>query len=139
MKSFTPTLERRHVFARPISFDLECPHCGSVDSIGRSRRPWKTFGHYNPITSKWLCPTCRRLFKIGLAIWPVSRTGNRQRGIARSADTIPSERELQSLRQLSGIVRVQSRGRGAPVNLIACPCLDRDDFDPACPFHAGEE
>ena len=127
----------RATFARPVAFDLACPHCATVDSIGRGRRPWKTSGHFNPVTSKWRCPTCRRSFVIGLAIWPVRRTGNRQRGVARPADARPTLEQMGELRQLYGVVRQQTRGRGDPVNLV-CQCLDRDDFKADCPVHGSD-
>jgi hypothetical protein len=134
VKAHQHSFQRRHTFARVTAFDLQCPHCGTVDSVGPSRRPWKTHGTFNPVTSKWRCPSCRRILVIGVAAWRPQRTGNRQRGVARPADTIPTPVQLVELR---GLVRPETRRRGDPVNLI-CNCLDRDDVDPACPFH-GEE
>jgi hypothetical protein len=72
---------------------------------------------------------------VGLALWPVSRTGNRlPRGVGRPPDTIPTDQQLNELNRLHGVFRKQKRSFGDPVNLV-CQCLERDDADPACPWH----
>jgi hypothetical protein len=133
LKTRTPTLQRRYVFARPVAFDLECPDCGTLDVVRAGRGRWSA--NFNEITHRWMCRGCRRLWMIGLAVWPLRRTGNRQRGPARPLDVRPTDKQLLDLPQLYGVVRQQRYRRGAPVNLVGCPCLDRDDLDPACPFH----
>jgi hypothetical protein len=138
------TLPRRSVFARPIAFDLECPFCGALDVVRGVRgggRRWRS-PNFNPMTRRWTCRHCRRLFAVGLAVWPVARTGNRPgRGTLRVTeplDTRPKPEHRAPLRELYGLVRQSAHRRGAPVNLMGCPCLDRDDVDPACPFHAAD-
>jgi hypothetical protein len=132
-------LHRRYVFARPLAFDLECPTCGTVDVVRHGRPWWRTRASaFNPITHRWRCRTCRQIFAVGLALWPVSRTGNRRpKGVGRPPDTRPSLNQISVLNELRGVVRKQTRSLRDPVNLL-CHCLDRDDFDPARPWHGFE-
>jgi hypothetical protein len=121
-------------------FALECPDCGTVDLVRDGGRRWRS-PNFNPVTRRWMCRHCRRLFAIGLAVWPVAHTGNRPRRGNRQPpwppDTQSKPEHWPALRQLYGAVRQPAR-RGALVNLMDCPCLDRDDIDPACPFHGPD-
>ena len=115
----------RRVFARLSAFDLACPQCGTVDSVSSLRPWWKRKTNFDPWRSRWRCRACRRVFAVGLALWPVSRAGNRPRE-ARPADTIPTKQELL------GLQLVAERGWNDPVN-VTCECVD--NASPACPLH----
>lgn len=136
MRPAPKPVPRRYVFARPVAFDLECPRCGAVDVARRHHPWWRRRENFNAVTRRWRCRTCRQIWAVGLALWPVRRTGNRQKGPVRPADVRPKPDQLPELRELYGIVRRQPRGRGDPVNLV-CHCLERD-VDPACPFHGWD-
>lgn len=117
----------RRTFARLTAFDLACPRCGTVDSVSCLRPWWKKKTNFDPWRSRWRCRVCRRVFAVGLALWPVSRAGNRPRE-ARPADTIPT------MQQLLGLKLLAERGWHDPVNLI-CECLD-EKRSITCPLHA---
>jgi hypothetical protein len=134
-------MPRPYVFARATAFSLECPYCGAVDVVrGSGGRRWRS-PNFNPVTRRWQCRQCRRLCAIGLAVWPVAPTGNHLRREARGLgplDADPKPGQVKRLRELHGIVRRSAHQRNGPVNLMGCPCLDRDDVDPACPFHSPD-
>jgi hypothetical protein len=117
----------RRTFARLTAFDVACPQCGTVDSVSSLRPWWKRETNFDPWRSRWRCRRCRRVFAVGLALWPVSRAGNRPRE-ARPADTIPTKQELL------GLMLVADRGWGDPVN-VTCECVEGAS-SPACPLHA---
>lgn len=90
-------------FARLLSFDLECPHCGSVYQIRdthmkrgpRLKRAW------SPLIGRFTCshPDCRRVYILGIVAWPVSG------GIAGQQppeDQVPSPRQLAQMRKEGG-------------------------------------
>jgi hypothetical protein len=117
----------RRTFARLTAFDVACPQCLSIDSVSCLLPWWKRKANFDPVRSRWRCRVCRRVFAVGLALWPVSRAGNRPRE-QRPADTIPTGQELM------GLLLVAQRGWGDPVNLT-CECED-GPASPACPLHA---
>jgi hypothetical protein len=115
----------RRIFARVSVFDLSCPSCGAVDSVS-SRRPWwKRKANFDPWRSRWRCRVCRRVFAVGVVLWPVSRAGNRPRE-DRPVDTIPSKQELL------GLHLAVERGWGDALNLT-CECIGTDST--ACALH----
>jgi hypothetical protein len=118
---------RRRTFARLTAFDVACPQCGTVDTVSSLQPWWKRKTNFDPHRSRWRCRTCRRVFAVGLALWPVSRAGNRPRE-ARPVDTIPTKQELL------GLMLIADRGWGDPVNLTS-ECADGQS-SPACPLHA---
>jgi hypothetical protein len=131
LTSNLPAFSRRHgsrrTFARVTSFDLACPVCCAIDSVSCLQPWWRRKANFDPWRSRWRCRRCRRVFAVGLALWPVRRAGNRPRE-ARPADTIPTKQELL------GLMLVCERGWGDPVNL-ACACVDGQS-SPGCPLHA---
>jgi hypothetical protein len=135
MKSVAPP--RPSVFARVTAFSLECPHCCTLDVVRTGRR-WGS-PNFNPLTNRWICRACRRLFAVGLAVRPVSPTGNRSPKAVVPLDCLPQPDQRAALWQLQNraLVRKTAHRSGNPVNLLGCPCLDREDVDPDCPFHAG--
>jgi hypothetical protein len=90
--------------------------------------------------SRWRCRACRRVYCVGLALWPARRTGNRLRyADGRPVDTIPSRAQIDGLNELYGLVRAQSRGWRQPVNLICtCGVSVDDDHRPDCPLNEDE-
>lgn len=133
------TFPRPYVYARVAAFSLECPSCGAVDTIRTGGRRWRS-ANFNPLTCRWFCRSCRRLFAVGLAVWPVAPTGNRSQRWAMPLDCQPKPDQFSALRQLHNraLVRKTPRRCRDSINLMDCPCLDREDIDPACPFHAAE-
>ena len=66
----------RHTFARVVGFDVACPNCGAVDAVrSASGLPWwkgtKCFDWWR---SRWRCRACRRVFAVGLVLWPTPRS-----------------------------------------------------------------
>ena len=120
----------RRTFARLTAFDVACPQCGTVDSVSCLRPWWKRKTNFDPHRSRWRCRTCRRVFAVGLALWPVSRAGNRPRE-ARPVDTIPTKQEFLGLQ-----LAAERRGWGDPVNLT-CECMD-GRLSLACPLHGPD-
>lgn len=123
-------------FARVLDFDVVCPQCGTIDCVrSRSRLPgWKARLRFNPITARWQCRACRRIYAVGLAVWPVRRTGNVPRDFGQPVDTVPNEFQRADLHELYGIVRAESRGWRDPVNLICtCPAFE-GKHAPDCPL-----
>jgi hypothetical protein len=121
----------RRTFARLSAFDVACPNCGTVDCVQQGRLWWKRKTNFDPWRSRWRCGVCRRVFAVGVVLWPVSRAGNRPRE-GRPADTIPSPQELL------GLLQVTERGWNDPVNLT-CTCGRRGDgHAPQCPLWTDE-
>jgi hypothetical protein len=118
----------RRTFARLTAFDLACPNCGTVDSVSSLRPWWKRKTNFDPWRSRWRCRRCRRVFAVGVVLWPASRAGNRPRE-ARPLDTIPTGQELLGLQMAA------ERGWADPVNLT-CECIDGRS-SPACPLHGA--
>ncbi len=91
-------------FARLQSFDLECPHCGTVYQVrirgqmgGSRRRCW------NPWLGRFQCTAkggCQRRYVLGIVAWPIG-TGP---GAAKATpdDQIPWPRELAQIRREGG-------------------------------------
>jgi hypothetical protein len=115
----------RRTFARLTAFDVACPNCGTVDCVQRGRLWWTRKTNFDPWRSRWRCRVCRRVFAVGVVLWPVSRAGNRPRE-ARPADTIPTKQELL------GLLQVAERGWNDPVNLT-CECMGTSSA--GCPLH----
>jgi hypothetical protein len=114
-------------FARLRSFDLSCPRCNTVDSVSALRPWWKRKANFNPWRSRWECRSCRKVFAVGVVLWPVSRAGNRPRE-DRPIDTIPTKQELL------GLQLAVERGWTDAVNVVACECIGTDST--ACALHA---
>jgi hypothetical protein len=117
----------RRTFARLTAFDVACPRCGTVDSVSCLRPWWKRKANFDPWRSRWRCRTCRRVFAVGVVLWPVSNAGGRPRE-SRPADTIPTTQELL------GLQLVAERGWNDPVNLT-CECSGTDST--ACALHGA--
>jgi hypothetical protein len=121
----------RRVFSRLTAFDVACPNCATVDSVSCSRPWWKRKVNFDPWRSRWRCRVCRRVFAVGVVLWPVTRAGNRPRE-GRPADTIPSKQELL------GLLQVAARGWNDPVNLT-CTCGRHGaDHTPQCPLWTAD-
>jgi hypothetical protein len=119
----------RRTFARLTAFDVACPVCGTVDSVSALRPWWKRKANFDPWRSRWRCRVCRRVFAVGVVLWPASRAGNRPRE-GRPLDTIPTSQELLGLQVAA------QRGWSDPVN-VTCECLD-GQTSPACPLHGPD-
>jgi hypothetical protein len=104
-----------------------------VSTLWRRRlRALRPTGAEAPEALRWVaasveCCGCRRVFAVGLAIWPVRRAPS-PRG-HRPFDTIPTRSELYGLRL------AYDRGPDDPVNL-ACDCFGTDTSE--CALH-GED
>ena len=118
----------RRTFARLTAFDLACPNCGTVDCVSAVRPWWRRKTNFDPWRSRWRCRSCRRVFAVGIALWPVSTAGNRPRE-GRPVDTIPTKHELLGLQQTA------QRGWCDPVNLTR-DCVGTDSS--GCPLHGPD-
>lgn len=100
---------RSRTYARPRTFDLECPYCGQLYVIryAGQREPW-----WDPVRSELRCNGCNRAYVVGLALWPKPQ-GPGAKG--RPLDQVPSRHTLQSLRGalMTEKARRDSRGRTA--------------------------
>jgi hypothetical protein len=117
---FDPADYSPRFFARPLSFDCECPYCGRLIMVGRFRRDNDMFDR---MTSMVQCkpnrdrpgPGCGRKFLIGLIAWTVKpgRVGT------RAPDQMPNERQIAELRQEgAGVWPRLGRKRGQSLNTI---------------------
>lgn len=86
-------------FARLKTFDLECPHCGTVYQITTQKRDT----NWDPMTARFHCTlkSCARHYVLGILAWPISGGGA---GIATTTpeDQVPGPRELAQLRREGG-------------------------------------
>jgi len=123
---------RRHVFARVLSFDLECPHCGTIDAVRTGRRAPPRF---HMVRSRWRCRACRRIYSVGLVVRPVRRAGNRPYNDGQPPDTTPTDDQMRQLQQVLGETRGESVGWYDAVNLICiCGAEARGDHTHDCPL-----
>jgi len=107
-------------FARPVAFQMECPHCGRLLIIGRGGRDTEAF---NRITSVLICPQnsdkgapgCGHSFLIGMVAWPMTHSPIKK----RPHDQRPNSDQLAELRELArGVHPKRRKTRGDPVNQI---------------------
>lgn len=130
-------------FARVDRFHCECPACGTMivahkdGRLGVEHSAYKRrrATQYNPIAAQLTCPGCRRVFGVGLILWPLQRGGRRA---TVPADHQPTRRELRALAgQAYGIWATEVKRQGAALNLAIdaeCKCPPggwRGD----CPVH----
>lgn len=89
-------------FARLLSCDLECPHCGAVYQI-RARRNGQrrdTPIVYDWTTGRLTCGACMKVYVLGLVAWPVAPAPKVATGTPR--DQVPNLRQLSELRKDGG-------------------------------------
>ena len=65
-------------FARLVAFDLQCPGCGEVYSIGRRRGRSEQLGRklkplWDSRFSLFICQTCNRRYTLGIIAHPAGR------------------------------------------------------------------
>lgn len=87
-------------FARPVTFDLECPACGEVYKIrqaGSSSQRRTAEGVYDWTTSRFTCRRCEKAYVIGLLAWPIGPAPNVASATPR--DQVPNLRQLAGLRK----------------------------------------
>lgn len=102
----------RRTFAHVLTLDLACPHCGTVygapygrpkSAAHHARHRSPVYG-YNPVTGRFTCRTCERVYLVGVLFWRVSPRAK------RPADTVPTSPEAVALRrQLEGTWQGRSR------------------------------
>lgn len=86
-------------FARLASFDLECPHCGTVYQVRMSTTKDR---NWDPWTARFTCTTkgCNRVYVLGLLAWPIKAAP--RVASAPPADQVPGPRQLAQLRREGG-------------------------------------
>lgn len=100
----TRIAKSQRFFARLVSFDLECPHCGDVYTvrIGASRKRGKRDPNWDPWTARFLCTNkeCHRSYVLGILAWPIISAPH----VASTppADQVPNPRQLAQLRKDGG-------------------------------------
>lgn len=84
-------------FARLVSFDLECPRCGTVYTV---RVNASNGGKWDTDTGRFTCTKadCARTYLLGILAWPVGTRGGSQ----PPDDQVPSIRQLAQLRAEGG-------------------------------------
>lgn len=98
----------RRTYARPRTFDMECPSCGRVHVV---RQPYQSTVHWNPKRSRLTCP-CGKVWIVGLALWDPGAHSSSKGG--RPLDQLPDRRVLQELIGLvAGKVKRTDTGRVA--------------------------
>lgn len=147
-------LDTLRFFARIDRFTCECPRCGQLiiahfdRKVGEIRkqqaqrkRPARGLHlTYNPLTSRLTCPSCTRVFAVGLLLYPVSA----HHPGAMPVDSRPSWQQLLTLRQEAGGYFLPGRKhRGAePVNQaveLPCICRRHPKLRAGCPIHGYDE
>lgn len=86
-------------FARPESFTLECPHCGTIYRIQRMQNQ----AHWEKHTSRFRCTGkdgCGRVYLIGILAWPIAGAG--KAASQTPADQVPHPRQLAQMRKEGG-------------------------------------
>lgn len=116
-------------YARPRTFDLECPDCGALYAINR---PGKRTWNWDPVRSELRC-SCHHAFVVGLALWRIPK-GRGAKG--RPLDQVPTRRTLQTLRGvLAGTVKRDSRGRSARSLKIIDEAIEGKGAGCTCQYH----
>ena len=94
-------------FARMVSFDLECPHCGKVYTIRATNNRGQGRGDldvWDPVTARFTCnnqPRCQhRVYVLGILAWPVAHTPAVASQTPR--DQTPHPRQLAQMRKEAG-------------------------------------
>lgn len=90
-------------FARLQSFDLECPHCGTVYQVRLTNAKAKKFQKpWDPWTARFTCTNqvCHRSYVLGILAWPITQ-GNPSCQ-ATPEDQVPSPRQLSQMRKEGG-------------------------------------
>ncbi len=138
--NYTPDTRQRlqratRFFARLGSFDLECPHCGTVYKIRVKGDTPDRPQNWDPKTARFKCtvPTCTRTYVLGIVAWPIVAAPR----VASQTpeDQVPHPRELAQLRKEGGgwwlaDEAAQRYPRPQETNLTTEPERpDRDDDD----------
>lgn len=119
-------LGAKRFYARVQSFDMECPHCGSmaVVRMGNSTAPEQR--QWSPRRAVFQCLKCERQYLIGLLAWSLPRGQNAH---ARPMDQIPGPRELDQMLGAGWWMPHKDTGQQETTNLTDEP--DRPpDVDP---------
>ena len=109
MSPYTPDARQRlqraqRFFARPLSFDMECPHCGDVYSIrmAGARKSHTKDPNWDTLTARFTCTNtaCARSYVLGIVAWPIIASPR----VASSPpmDQVPSPRQLAQMRKEGG-------------------------------------
>ena len=151
------------IFARIDRFHCECPSCGSLvvaaidlrrsrerdilaKRANKQRRTQTSREHarqnrthpYNPFLQTLTCPSCERVYIVGLLLWTPRRGSWKVRP---PADTLPNRRQIAQLRAYAESKWPwQLKRFGDPVNVVVegeCCCPAPDGRDPACPIHGN--
>ena len=130
-------------FGRVLSFDVECPACGTIleartfalerDLTGQHRRhlPW------NVVTGRFRCRTCERIYATGLLLYEVAQ--ERGTGGAPPSDRHPTPKQREAMRARRDALLVlgrKARGGDALNLAITAPCVCAEGWSPDCPVHA---
>ena len=98
----------RRTFARPRTFDLECPKCARVHVV---RKPHQSTASWDHKRSRLTC-RCGKVWIVGIALWDPGQHSSMKGG--RPLDQIPDRKILQELIGLvAGRVKRTDTGRVA--------------------------
>jgi hypothetical protein len=152
-RSYHPAelVTRPRVFARPRTFDVECPFCGTVFLVRSGSKPKAKrqagIPVWDPLSSELHCSWCNRWWTVGLVLWQVGKRRLRRPGLPR--DQVPDREELAQIRQQTGALVIgdvaprDNLGRVTLTNLVPECCCGRMDppqqytrlWNPQCPIH----
>jgi len=126
-------------YARVHVFDCACPACGHLIRAKRAGAK----GAYQPTISRLQCPSCERIFIVGLVCWPVKVGGHHGHKPTRPADQLPGPRERLALRNQGGgfwpptpISRTRARTSNVSgPDDAACACPSQGPASPGCALH----
>lgn len=128
-------------YARLKAFAIECPRCGELYIVGNRTGGPKV---YDFKTQRFTCATkaCGLHLQLGILAWPILQGTHP----AASADTVPTWRQAQRLRELMalGIQESNPRAGKDPVNRTLrgeCRCRPLEPrglyTHPECPVHGA--
>lgn len=132
---FQDRLDADRFFARILSLDISCPHCGTVHKCNGITGPFRRR------TGRFQCPDCGKVLALAVLAYSVTTkpgTGH----IAQ--DQIPNAREAMALRQANpGMFAAQTLDPTAPRNVVLrdpCRCILEGTaliVHPHCPIHSS--
>ena len=99
----------RRIYARPRSFEVECPDCARLHVIVKPHQSTRRWDHKR---SELDC-SCGGFWIVGLSLWRGRRGRSDKR--RRPEDQIPSRatvKALAGLQELAGVVAGKAPGRG---------------------------
>ena len=100
-------MSERRTYARPRTFDVECPNCGRLHIVARPHHSTEAWDHRH---SRLTC-RCGKGWIVGLALWHPGPAPSKRAG--RPLDQIPARGTLQQLRGIVAAGKAERQTDGA--------------------------